>query len=445
MLEAPEALPELGKPEALEFGYSQAELANNEPLTRALLDQAIIKNQPKAIEQLLKIYQTFSQQDPILVLFAKAKLAKSQGNYAQSIAYFREILAQNPSLNTVRIELAMVFFLEQQNKAAVEQFKKARAEADLPPDIAYVIDQYLQALEQREGWNVDFGLRYLNESNVNNVSSAPKIENTAFVKNESMLPQKAKGVGYSVGLSRDFNLVNAHYLHFSNQLYGKTYWTNHDYDDISNRTYLGYAYKSARQNWQILPFYERQWYGNHRYKKAIGLRLAYNRWLNTNWQLSLAGEYAKQDYHERTYLKGNHKLASATLLWQPNARQFWYVGGDVSREQAQVKQYGYVLKTLRLGWGQEWGWGISSRLNLSLSKRNYQDNLVLGNVFRFDKKREDKIYSANLSLWKRDWHYWGITPKLGFMWKQQQSNFDTLYSYTDKSFNLFLKNRFNLS
>ncbi len=45
-------------------------------------------------------------------------------------------------------------------------------------------------------------------------------------------------------------------------------------------------------------------------------------------------------------------------------------------------------------------------------KREYKDIAKLGNInlFSFGKRREDKIYGVSLSLWKRDWHIWGITP-----------------------------------
>lgn len=418
------------------------ELAKNKALTEQLLNRAIESGQIGAVKRLLPIYETFEQTDPLLILFAKAKIAKSDGDYQASIAYFREMLAQNPNLTPIRIELAIVLFLDQQDAAAKEQFNKARSDSNVPADINGLIEQYLLALEKRDGWQVSLSARYLNEDNVNNASSSDRIENTAFIKGDSMKPQKAHGIGYYVGLERDFNLTGSHYLHVQNDLFGKNYWDNHDYDEITNRTYLGYSHKGARQSWSLLPFYERQWYGNHRYKWASGVRAEYNRWLNTHWQLSGALEYSKNRYFESTMLNGNTKLASLTLVWQRNAKQFFYVGTDFSRETTAQRSYSYDLKTARVGWGQEWGWGISSRINGSISNREYKNNLRLGSAFRFSKAREDKIYSASITLWKRDWHLWGITPKLNYTWKKQDSNFDSLYSYSDKSLNLFFEKSF---
>lgn len=417
-------------------------LLKDKALIERLLNIAIESRQIDVIKKLLPIYQKFPTQDRLLVLFAQAKIAKSEGKYSDAITYLRQMLAISPDLTPVRIKLGIVLFLEQQDNSAKEQFNKALSDLTLPSDIQDLVNQYLLALEKRDSWNVKLSVRYLNEENVNNASSSLNIENTAFVKGRTMLPQKANGVGYTLGLERDFNLLNAHYLHFENYLLGKNYWDNHDYDDIINRTYLGYRNKNAKQNWSILPFYEQQWYGNHRYKWAGGVRAEYRDWVAKNWQISTALEYSRNHYHSNTNLNGNNKLASFTLVWQRNPRQFFYTGFDFSRETTLERSYSYDLKTARVGWGQEWSWGISSRVNTSISNREYKADLRLGSVFSFSKPREDNIYSVGVTVWKRDWHLWSVTPKLNYSWKKQDSNFDSLYSYSDSSINLFFEKSF---
>lgn len=417
-------------------------LKSDQNLTEQLLNQAIETGNVAAISHLLTIYQTFSVRDEMLVRFAQAQIANKQENYRTSIGFFREMLAENPTLTPVRIQMAIALFKEQHDREAKEQFEKALADPALPADISELVRQYLMALESRDEWQVTFSANYLNEKNVNNASSDANIENTPLVKGQSMLPQKAHGIGYYVGLERDFNLASAHYLHIENQLFGKNYWDNHDYDDITNRFYLGYAHKSYRQRIAFLPYYEQQWYGNHRYKRTTGGRVEFNRWLNNQWQLSTAVEYGQNFYHENPYLNGKSKLASATLLYRLSPRTFIYSGGDYVQERTKVRHYSYNLASVKLGWGQEWLWGLSSRFSFSYAKRHYLDNLMLGNVIRFDKRREDAIYQLNFTAWKRDWHLLGITPKLNFRWKQQKSNFASLYSYTDKSVNVLFEKSF---
>lgn len=435
-------LPEASQSQVQAIQVSEQELRADKNLTERLLNQAIDSGNVANIEALLKIYQQFDNTDGILVRFAQAQLARKRENYSQAIVLYRQILAERPELTPVRIQLAITLFQDRQDNAAKDQFEKALSDEGLPEDIARLVNVYLQALNRRGEWQVSFSASYQRERNINNASKSPNIENTPFVKNPAMLPQRANGIRYSFDLERDFNLSGAHYLHFANTFYGKSYWDKHDYDDITNRTYLGYAHKSAVQNWSVLPFYERQWYGNKRYKWASGVRGEFNRWLSANWQLSGAVEYSKERYHTNADLKGNSKLVSLTLLWRPKPQRFFYTGADFTRQKAQVAQYSYDLKTARIGWGEEWGWGISSRLSFSYSYRDYKDNLSLGNVFHFDKRRKDKSYQVNAFLWKRDWHLWGITPKLHYRWRNQKSNFSTLYSYKDNSVNILFEKTF---
>ena len=41
--------------------------------------------------------------------------------------------------------------------------------------------------------------------------------------------------------------------------------------------------------------------------------------------------------------------------------------------------------------------------------------------------RKDNEFNTGVTLWKRDWHYWGITPKLSFRFNKVNSNIDDLY------------------
>ncbi len=282
LLKDTKKLPELEKHSAENITFAEQDLLKNKQLTEQLLNHAIEVGNPNTIEYLLSIYRSFSDTDPILILFAQAQIAKKQQKYSQAITFYRTILAQKPELTPVRIQLAISLFQAQQDNAAKDQFEKALSDPQIPPDIAQLVQLYLQTLAQRNEWQVSLTANYLREENVNNVSNDRYIENTAFVKSETMLPQKAHGIGYYFDLERDINLWNAHYLHIENSLYGKSYWDYHDYDDISNRLSLGYVHKADRQRFAFLPFYEQQWYGGHRYKRSNGVRIAFNRWLNAN-------------------------------------------------------------------------------------------------------------------------------------------------------------------
>ena len=422
-------------------------LQENPQLIESFLSENIYQLTAEQLLTLIKIYQTVPKYNERLFLFAQGRIAFLQQDYAEATRLYRLVLSENPTLNPVRIELALALFYQKQDRAAQMQFEKAKSEANLPEPTRQFIDEYLNALKARQDWKIDLSFHYLRDKNVNNAADDKQIalsNRATLTKSEKMRPQSAHGLAYHLGISRDFNLVDSHYLSVSNKLWGKNYWDNHEYDDISNRTLIGYAYKTAIQTRKIGPFYERRWYGNHRYRWNNGALLEYTHWLTPNLQLSHTLEMAKQHYFAERVLDGNLKLFSSTLIWQPNAKQFFYLGGDFIAERTQVKQYASDSQGIRLGWGQEWGGGISSQLGLSVVKRQYKDTAKLGNldIFSFKKSRSDHIYSANMTFWKRDWHFGGITPKLQLSWKKQESNIPQMYSYQQKNITLIFESTF---
>lgn len=426
------------------FSFSFEQLQQDQALTEKLLNIAIGQNSAELIEKLLPIYRTFATHDPILLQFAQALLAKSQGDYGKAISELRHILAQRPELESIRLDLAIALFEDQQNEAAENLFRQVQSSANLPAVVQQQIETYLNALQQRDTWDMSASVYYIRDKNVYKTSPSPTFDSVQLKnikKGESMLPVKAHGFGYAFNLSRHFNLQGSHYLTVENNLYGKLFWDERDADEINNRTSLGYANKSAVQTVQISPFYERSWSGGERYSKSWGLRLDYSRWLNANWQLSNALEYSKNRYIDNQELEGSSQFVSSTLFWQYSPTQFFYSGIDVYNNKAREKSNAYLLKSVRFGWGKSWQWGISSRVNFSYSQKKYKDEARLS-YLDLGEIRKDKIYRVSLTLWKSDWHLWHITPKLQLSWRKQQSNIADLYSYKEQNANLIFEKTF---
>ncbi|MFU2089298.1 surface lipoprotein assembly modifier [Avibacterium avium] len=406
------------------------------------LNLALRSRNAQKIAYWLNHYHAETPQQQFLRDYAQGVLAQLQGDYPQAVQYYRQLLAQSPQLNPIRLELARSLFALKQDDNARNQFEKLLSAPDLPAPLQREIQAYLNALQQRNQWEFQFSGYYVRDTNVNNANNTREIEAIPqFYKKAEWLPQTAHGVAYGMQARRDFNIGQAYYLHLNAELFGKTYWDNHDYDDLYTRAYLGLKHKSPQQTWAILPFYERRFYGNHRYQKGAGLRLEYQRWLTPHWQISSALEYTKTHYDEIKALNGDNRLWSSTLLWLSSPQQFFTLGIDYQQERTQVKRYQNHTQTLRLGWGREWQWGISSRIQFSIAKRDYQDVAKVA-IFSLGKPRQDRIYRASFLLWKRDWHWLGITPKLQFQWRKQHSNLPSLYNYQNRSINVIFEKSF---
>lgn len=401
------------------------ELVQRPDLLFAMLNQAIDEGQWENVAELLKLYQRVPNFDPLLVKYGTANLLMSQGKNRQAVRLLREILAENNNFVPVRFRLAQALFSDYQNSAALDQFQKLKAD-NRSPEMAKLLDSYIEALQQRSSWDFGFYFNYLQEDNVNNAgkSRTIKVGNLTFVKNEDSLPQSAKGLSYGFNLSKNFNLVGSHNLYFENDFSAKQFWTNHRYDDLNNRTSLGYRYQDAEQQFALLPFYERRWYGGKRYNKGLGVRAEYSRWLTPNWRLSTAVEQGWNKYHRDERSNGRSQLYSTTVQYLINAKSYVYAGVDFNKEGAKDFTLAYDRLGGRLGWGQTWWKGISTRVQFSLAQRKYQQPHQM-----FQLTRKDKEYGVNVTLWKQDWHFWGVTPKLSWNWQKVKSNLPDLYSF----------------
>lgn len=97
-------------------------------------------------------------------------------------------------------------------------------------------------------------------------------------------------------------------------------------------------------------------------------------WLTPNWKISTVLEYTEQRYiqPQRQNSNGNSYSISNTLIYMPNSQQFWFVGLDYYQKNTRLKAYAFERQGIRLGWGQEWPKGISTRLQTSYATRTYR-------------------------------------------------------------------------
>ncbi|OOF42379.1 hypothetical protein BKK49_02910 [Rodentibacter rarus] len=406
------------------------------------LKQAIYQENADRIQNLLMQYQAQSYTNKTLLDYSHAKLAFLRQDYGQAIKIYRQIISEHPELHSIRMELAIALFTDRQDSAARLQLNKLKSVQRLPASAYERINRYINAINERNAWQIEGSIAYLKTNNVDNVSSSQVIENTGFVKNSKMLPQKATGVAYSLGINRDFNLIHSHYFTVGNDILGKTYWDNHQFDDISNRTLLGYAYKKNDFIFRIQPFFEKRWYGGEVFHWSNGIELSYSLWLSQNWQNQTSFSSEKRRFFKTNPQEGRINTLSTTFIWYRNPKQILYIGAALAEEKLQERQYSSKIKNIRIGWLQEYQWGISTKLNIGFTHRQFKSDAVLGGILPLGKIRQDKIYTFFAQIWKRDWHFYGITPKLTFEWRKQQSNLKTLYHYKTQNLTIVFEKTF---
>ncbi len=417
ILPQPEA--PISTPKQESISMSRAELQQHPDLIIRGLVPAVLQNNAQAVEILLPLYKNLPNQDPTLVSWAEAIMTRQQGHFSEAVKRYRALFSEHSDIIALRYQLAQALFLNNDNEAAKDQFQKLRAE-NRSPQTTQLIDQYLSALNQREQWKINGGLSYLNESNINNApKTGTKIGNWEAWKKES-----AQGFSYYLNAEKKWSWANNLFTKLQLEGQGKYFWNNKKYNEFNLRVGAGLGYQTARFESSITPFTEKRWYGGgssgsdslKQYSKNSGIRTELNYWLNEKWQISTVLEYGEQRYDLRKHLNGNNYLLSNTLLYVPKSGQYWLVGVDYHRENTRDRDNAYQRKNIRLGWGQEWAFGISTRLSLAYTRRTYKD------IDFFSIRQKNNEYFTALTLWHRDVYFWGITPKLTWSYQKIKSN-----------------------
>ncbi len=424
-----------------EFYYTRSELEEHPEFTGTLLQIAISNNNNDLIKKLLPTYESANNTDNLLINYAKSLLAKSQGNYSAVAEHLKKIMVKNPELDQIRLELAIALFYDQQNVNAKNQFNKLKSSKKVTGKLKQVIDSYLEAIEKRSEWDFNASFSYIQDSNINNVSDSEYVG--SWKKPKSHLPQSAHGISYDVGISKDFNIKDKHYIAFENYLNGEKYWDNKDYNDLTNRTYLGYRYKSANTTVSILPFYKYNWAASSDYNNySTGVKAHIYQRIDPHFSYSLSGEYSKNHFPKDDDFNGHNAMLSSTLYWQRSPKQNFYFGTAANRKKTNVKRFNSISNSVHTGWVQEWPKGISSRLGLGYSKTTYGAMAKYGGLVPLGKTRKDESYTADITIWKRDWQILGITPKLNMHMKKQVSNLPDVYSYDKINANILFEKSF---
>ncbi|QLB43839.1 surface lipoprotein assembly modifier [Mannheimia pernigra] len=410
------------------ISLSKQELLKQPHLLNSAMLSTLITGNAEDVLFLLPIYQKLSiaEQSREIMQWAKAVEARAKQNYAQSIKLYRELLANYPENQPIRMQLAVTLFENRENEAAEAQFHKLQADK-LPPEIANIIHHYLAAINKQDRWIFQGGLTFLNDPNINNAPASGTTHNgwTASRK------ESAQGVGLNVNVEKKWSWGNGIFHEFHLNGNGKYYWNNKKYNEYSLRESFGLGYQNAKQKITVLPFLEQMWYAGgstqsestKRYSNARGVNTRWQYWITPQWQSSITYEYAEQRYTRRKHLDGNYHFISPSVYYYPSSQQYWFVGANFNRNSTRDLDDSFIRKGISLGWGQEWKNGLSSQLSVSYARKQHRAPMPI-----FLITQRNKEYGVQVSLWHRALHFKGITPRLTWQYNKVKSN-HAFYNY----------------
>ena len=160
--------------------------------------------------------------------FLHGTIAAKRGDWETAIARFRAMLARDPELPRVRLDLALAYFQARQDGSAAYHFRQALGDESLPPVARARALAFLDAIRRRRSWSLNGGIALVPDDNINAATSARLVQLFGFPAQLSEDARQTSGVGVSAFVSGGYEARLSPDIRFriNTGLYTRTYEEN---------------------------------------------------------------------------------------------------------------------------------------------------------------------------------------------------------------------------
>jgi len=386
---------------------------------RAALAQGQPEDAEFLIEGLVPDEETIDDLD-----FLRGSIALQRGDWAAAIERFRAMLARNPDLPRVRLDLAFAYFQDGKDRRAAYHFRVALGSKQLPPVARARALAFLDSIRRRKAWSLSGSLAVAPDTNINAATSAQQITLYGLPAQLSDDARQTSGVGLHASVlgAYEWPVGEAVKLRTALGVQTRTYDTSAYNQQVVS---LQAGPRLLFRAFDVLPEVttRQRWLGSDAYSRTVGLQVSGNWLLAPTWRLSaalseewVAYESFLGDGRIRSGQVGiAHALGRATAL-QGSA----VVVREVLDEAAQSwREYGIEVAVSRefprgfvLGGGPTWRW-----------RRYDAPTPTFGAA-----ARRDRTFAGWLSVSNRYVQLFGFMPGVTLRYERRDSNL-ALYDY----------------
>ena len=365
--------------------------------------ELILKAEPNSTEALFLIAETDSE----------------QGKFADSLSYYRRILVDHPELVRVRLDLARAEFETGADESADYNFRLALAASNLPDTVVDNIGYYLAAIQSRKTFTYNVNMSIAPDSNMNAASASTQVSlfGLPFELSQNAVQKSGIGVVTSLAGERFTPLATDLRLRTGASLYADIFPGHSQFDDIQTRGTVGPQWLFNSGDVSVLGVVGKRWYADAPYSESAGGRVEGEYNLSKHFQLSSYLEGLSDSYHTLKYYNGFNLDQGNFLTYYFNSHMLVRLIGGVGYQSATTDAYEYWYWRLGVGVQFEFPWGITAYSEADVMPSQYS-----GIDPFFQVRRADRLYSGKISIYKRDWNFWGMSPVLSVIYTDNVSN-----------------------
>ena len=356
--------------------------------------------------------------------FLWGSVAAQRGDWPEAIRRFRAMLARNPELPRVRLDLAFAYFQAEEDRQAAYHFRLALGTEDLPAIVRARALAFLDLIRRRKTWSVSGSFAMLPDSNINNATSARSVDLFGFPATLSEDARQTSGVGISANVSGGYEarLGPDFRYRVGGGLRTRTYREDQFNERIvSLRTGPRFLFEAFDVRPELSA--QQRWLGGDVYSRAVGLELSGNWLAAPTWRLGMSLGRERITYE--TFLGDGH-IDSLGLEVAYALGQATLLRADTVMRRELLDRDAYSWREIIVGFtaSRELPRGFVVSGGPLYRWREYGAALpALG-----PEAREDRTLGGRITVSNRHITLAGFMPELTLRYERRDSNL-ALYDY----------------
>lgn len=317
----------------------------------------------------------------------------------EALALYQGILAENPDLPRVRLEMARAYMALGQNDKAREAFEAVQA-TNPPPVVGENIQRFLDSIAAQRPWQARLALSYVVDTNVNTgPGSTTALDPT--VTWTGVTGRRDTAWGMNGGFSYTHALNQSMALQFEFNAFSLDYQSENDSDQLIASVSAGPTWKVDDFVVSLPAILDHTEVGHDYYNHTYGLapQVRYN----MNRDQSITGTVAVSRRQHRSLSPDRDGYAFGLNLafrQQLGNGSFLQPGLRLGREVTQVNWFDTNSAAVSLGWFTRLPWDMSLYVQPSIGRivKTEPDPLYAGLCSGCDNSQMDWQYQLTANL-----------------------------------------------
>ena len=338
-----------------------------------------------------------------------------------AISSFRSILIRRPGLVRVRLELALAFYLKEEDALAQDHFE--RALVGRPPEALVAnINRFLKVMRARRRWNAYFGFSIAPDTNINAASDAEfiYIQGLPFRRGQTGRASSDVGVVGWGGAEYQYPLAERWRLRSGININHREYKGNR-WDQTFISGYVGPRWLiNQTTEVSLLATASQRWWGGSSLSYDYGARLEAEHRLYAGLRLSGRALWSDRKYQQQKFLEGPLMVFSLGVNYVPLPIMQVSALVGYQQQEAALNRWNSAGYWTRVGTNVALPFGFTVGLSAEFRWTNYESGWA---PFVPDNSaREDQTRILQATLLNRALTVYGFSPQVAFSNQVRESN-----------------------